>query len=37
VGDFNNDGRLDLVVVGSPLGELKTLLGKEDGTFVLKR
>lgn len=37
VGDFNNDGLLDIVVVGSPLGELKTLIGKEDGTFVLKR
>jgi len=37
VGDFNSDGRLDIVVVGSPLGQLLTLLGAGDGTFVLKR
>ncbi|HXF05037.1 MAG TPA: VCBS repeat-containing protein [Blastocatellia bacterium] len=37
LGDFNNDGLLDVVVVGSPLGELTALLGKGDGTFILKR
>ncbi len=37
VGDFNGDGHLDLVVVGSPLGQLVTLLGAGDGTFMLKR
>ena len=37
LGDFNEDGLLDIVVAGLPVGNLATLLGREDGTFVLKR
>ena len=37
VGDFNNDGKLDIVIVGSPFGQLLTLLGAGDGTFILTR
>lgn len=37
VGDFNNDGKLDIVIVGSPFGQLVTLLGAGDGTFIFKR
>jgi len=37
LGDFNEDGLLDIVVAGLPVGRLVTLLGRENGTFALKR
>ncbi len=37
LGDFNDDGLLDVVVAGLPTGSLATLLGRENGTFALKR
>jgi len=37
VGDVNADGRLDIVLVGSPFAQLMTLLGAGDGTFTSKR
>ncbi len=37
LGDFNDDGLLDIVVAGLPVGRLVTLLGRENGTFALKR
>src|SRR5712691_236088 len=33
VGDFNNDGKLDLAVVVERVGEVSILLGNGDGTF----
>jgi len=37
LGDFNDDGLLDIVVAGLPVGNIATLLGRENGTFALKR
>jgi hypothetical protein len=37
VGDVNADGRLDIVVVGSPFPGVLTLLNAGNGTFTLKR
>ncbi|GBC81183.1 hypothetical protein HRbin10_00289 [bacterium HR10] len=37
LGDFNDDGLLDIAVAGLPVGNLVALLGRDDGTFVLKR
>ncbi len=37
VGDVNADGRLDIVVVGSPFPEVLTLLNAGNGTFTPKR
>jgi len=37
IGDFNEDGLLDMAVAGLPPGSLATLLGRDNGTFVLKR
>ncbi|MDW8167736.1 MAG: FG-GAP-like repeat-containing protein [Acidobacteriota bacterium] len=37
LGDFNDDGLLDVVVAGLPVGSLGTLVGRENGTFALKR
>jgi hypothetical protein len=37
LGDFNDDGRLDVAVAGLPVGSLATLLGRDNGAFVLKR
>jgi hypothetical protein len=37
LGDFNDDGLLDVVVAGLPVGSLATLVGRDDGTFALKR
>lgn len=36
-GDFDSNGILDLVVAGLPVGSLASLLGRENGTFLLKR
>ncbi len=36
-GDFDSNGILDLVVAGLPVGNLASLLGRENGTFLLKR
>ncbi len=33
VGDFNGDGRVDVVVTGGATGTVKTLLSNGDGTF----
>src|SRR4029077_1762672 len=33
VGDFNGDGKLDLVVVNNLSASVSVLLGKGDGTF----
>ncbi len=37
LGDFNDDGLLDIAVAGLPVGNIATLLGRENGTFALKR
>jgi len=37
LGDFNDDGLLDIAVAGLPVGNLAALLGRDDGTFALKR
>lgn len=37
VGDFNNDNRLDIVVVNVDDGNIAVLLGKDDGTFMLQK
>ncbi len=37
IGDFNEDGLLDVVVAGLPVGSLATFLGRANGTFVMKR
>jgi hypothetical protein len=36
VGDFNNDGNLDIVAVSPPSTSLSVFLGKGDGTFTRK-
>jgi len=33
VGDFNGDGRIDLAVTASAVGQIDILLGNGDGTF----